>query len=99
MHAKIVAELYELFATHLRSLRGLEPMKQSYQTATHLVKTFLERHRGDVRPKNLELAALLVVATVDRCTEAVVLNSEDANISREAAEQITDLVVGYLRVP
>lgn len=94
----IRTELMELFGVHIRRLRGLNPMKETYRKATALVHAYLERHRDVMRPQNLELAALLVVAAVDRCSEAVVLQDPDSDLTRDAAREITELVLRYLRV-
>lgn len=67
-----------------------------------LFRSYLERHRDELRAVDLELAAFVCVTTIEALTHTAVLHRPDA-LSDDAAEALIDeatrLLVGYLRRP
>jgi AcrR family transcriptional regulator len=61
-----------------------------------LARAYLEQHAGQIRPKNLELAAFVVVATIEALTHAATLYHPEKMKDPALAEEITQLVVRYL---
>lgn len=98
VRADVSAELYEMFGVQVRRLQGYAPLKDTYSRAAELVATWLQQHADIVRPTNYPLAALVVVAAVDKCTETVVLHDAASDELDGAVAEITDLVLRYLFV-
>ncbi len=65
-----------------------------------LLRTYLEAHRDELRPLDLELAAFVCSTTIEALTHSAVLHRPEM-LSSEAAEKLIDeatrLVTGYLQ--
>lgn len=62
-----------------------------------LAKSYLERHRAAIRPRNLAIAAFVVVQAVEALTHAAVLYHPEKLRNEEFLDEVTELVVRYLR--
>ncbi len=62
-----------------------------------LTKAYLEAHREEVRPKDLELAALLSAQTVQSLTHAARIAFPDRLKDGSLTDELTDLILRYLR--
>jgi AcrR family transcriptional regulator len=67
------------------------------QKATAIARAYLEVHKKEIRPKNLDLAASIVVGTIESLTHGAVLHRPSLLSGGELAEEITELVVRYLK--
>jgi hypothetical protein len=61
-----------------------------------LVLAYLEAHRDAVRPRNLGLAAFVVVQVTEALAHAAVLDRPDVLASDELVDEMTELVVRYV---
>ncbi len=61
-----------------------------------LTKAYLEAHRGEVRPKDLELAALFSAQTVQSLTHAARIEFPDRLKDGSLTDELTDLILRYL---
>ncbi len=61
-----------------------------------LTKAYLEAHRGEVRPKDLELAALFSAQTVQSLTHAARIEFPDRLKDGSVTDELTDLILRYL---
>jgi AcrR family transcriptional regulator len=64
--------------------------------ALALARGFLELHKDELRPKNLDLAAMLMVGTIEALTHGAVLHHPELLAAEELLEEMTELVVRYL---
>lgn len=64
--------------------------------ALAIVRGFLELHKDELRPKNLDLAAAIMVGTVESLTHGAVLHHPELLQGDELLDEITELVVRYL---
>ncbi len=61
-----------------------------------LTKAYLEAHRGEVRPKDLELAALFSAQTVQSLTHVARIEFPDRLKDGSLTDELTDLILRYL---
>jgi AcrR family transcriptional regulator len=61
-----------------------------------LARTYLEARARELRPKNIGLAALIVVQTIESLTHSAVIGHPDLLETEELKEEITQLIVRYL---
>ena len=61
-----------------------------------LAKTSLEHDRTRIRPRNLEIAAFVIVQAVEALTHAAVLHRPELLRSEEFIDERTELIVRYL---
>ena len=61
-----------------------------------LTKAYLEAHRGEVRPKDLELAALFSAQTVQSLTHVARIEFPDRLKDGSVTDELTDLILRYL---
>jgi AcrR family transcriptional regulator len=70
------------------------------QDASALVRAYLEAHRDEIGIVDLDLAAFILVTTVEALTHSAVLHRPDILASDKAdafVDEVTDLVLRYLR--
>lgn len=61
-----------------------------------LVLTYLQQHRDAIRPKNLSLAAFIVVQVTEALTHAAVLDRPDLLTSDAFVDEVAELLVRYI---
>lgn len=61
-----------------------------------LVRTYLEAHRATIRPRNLPLAAFVVVRITEALAHAAVLDRPDVLTSDAFVDEVTEVLVRYL---
>lgn len=74
---------------------GLETLQQIDQASQGVVRAYLERRREEILPRNLEMAAYVLVRSVEAVVHGMVL--EASEIDPDAvADEVIDLVLRYL---
>lgn len=76
-----------------------EKHHQMEEQAIRLTRAYLELHQREIRPKNLDLAAAIVVDTIEALTHGAVLHRPELLDSEELIDEVTELVVRYLEKP
>lgn len=62
-----------------------------------MVRSFLAKHEGEIRPENLDLAALVVAQTVESLTHAAVLEwPQHLKDEQQLVDEVSAAVLGYL---
>lgn len=89
-------ELHRVFMEEMPQIGRLEGSTELERRFEELAKTYLERHREAIRPRNLEIAAFVVVQSVEALTHAAVLYRPEKLRSEEFLNEVTELVVRYL---
>ena len=79
-----------------------ESLDAAVRNACALFRGYLEAHRSEIEVADLDLAAFILVTTVEALTHAAVLHRADvlADERRQVGEfvdEVTRLVLGYLR--
>ena len=79
----------------------LENVRAIDREAYTLIRAYLEAHRDELRVADLDVASFVCVATVEALTHAAVVNRPEVLSDKSGvfAEEVTRLVVGYLRGP
>ena len=79
----------------------LENVDAAVRNACDLFRAYLEAHRNEIGVADLDLAAFVVVTTVEALTHSAVLHRPDILAGEKAdafVEEATGLVLGYLRL-
>jgi AcrR family transcriptional regulator len=79
---------------------GLENVDAAVQNANGLFRAYLEAHRHEIDVSDPELAAFILVTTVEALTHSAVLHRPDILAGEKAAafvDEVTGLVLRYLR--
>ena len=61
------------------------------------LKAYFRFHEALVRPKNLDLAVKILMSSVEAIAQAVVVDDATMLSSEELVEEVTHLVLGYIR--
>jgi AcrR family transcriptional regulator len=90
----IVPALHRVLFREVRG-RGRLPFPAQFdERLTAVIRGYLEFHRHEVRPSDLDLAARLLKAAVEAVAD--VLSADGATAFEAGAEETTALVLGYL---
>jgi AcrR family transcriptional regulator len=93
---RVDPELHRVFAEQLPRVGAFDRVAAVEKEAYDLVRTYLEVHRAEIAPENVDVAAFVVVTTVESLTHAAVLSRPDLLQSRELQGEITACVLRYL---
>jgi len=95
---RIDPKLHRVLAEQIPRVGRLENVETFDRQNYTLFATYLERHRTEIRPADLELAAFVCVTSIEALTHTAVLHRK--LVSDQATESLineaTRLVVGYL---
>jgi AcrR family transcriptional regulator len=93
---RVEPKLHRVFSEQLPKLAGREALQRWSEETEQMIRGVLERHRERLRPRDLELAAFLLLHAVDAITHAAVI-LRPRYLEREAlAEEVSELVMRYL---
>ena len=93
---RLAPKLHRVFFEELPKLAGREVFQRWSDDAEGVVRTYLEHHRDRLVPKDLDMAAFLLVNTVEAVTYKVSL-LRPRYLERQAlAEEVSALVLRYL---
>ena len=97
---RVNPRLHRILAEQVPRIGRLENVEAINQDVYALIRGYLDAHRDEIGVADLDMAAFICLTAVDALTHAAVLRRPDI-LSNEKAEkfvdQVTDLVVGYLR--
>jgi AcrR family transcriptional regulator len=80
----------------------LENVDAVLRSACTLLRSYLEAHRSEIDIADLDLAAFILVTTVEALTHAAVLQRPDVLADEKAGafiDEVTQLLLRYLRTP
>jgi AcrR family transcriptional regulator len=80
----------------------LENVDAVLRSASTLLRSYLEAHRSEIDVADLDLAAFILVTTVEALTHAAVLHRPDVLTDEKAGgfiDEVTQLLLRYLRTP
>ena len=95
---RIDPRLHRVLTEQIPRVGALEKVETFSRENYALFRAYLERHRGEIRAADLELAAFMCVTSIEALTHSAVLHLKVAAGDATAAlvEEATRLVVGYL---
>jgi AcrR family transcriptional regulator len=88
--------LHRVFMEEMPYANRMQRLGEMEQMFEELAKVALERERGTIRPRNLDIAAFILVQAVEALTHAAVLHRPELLNSEEFLEETTELIVRYL---
>jgi AcrR family transcriptional regulator len=95
-------KLHYVLAEQVPRVGRLENIDAVEKQARLLLRDYLEAHRDEIGIADLDLAAFILVTTVEALTHSAVLHRPDVLTGEKAAEfvdEVTQLVLGYLQMP
>ena len=89
-------ELHEAIISNLPKEKQFEQILAVNAQAEAMVRVFLELHRDRLATDNIDMAAFIVVNTVEALTHAAVIERPDFLGTEELVDEITRLICRYL---
>ena len=98
---RVDPRLHRALVEQVPRVGRLENVRAIDREAYTLIRAYLEAHRDELRVVDLDVASFVCVATVEALTHAAVVNRPEVLSDKSGvfAEEVTRLVVGYLRGP
>ncbi|MGH7125597.1 MAG: TetR/AcrR family transcriptional regulator [Stellaceae bacterium] len=95
---KVHATSPKLHEVLTRQMPSLDPAKLlAMQSRVEMVvRIYLEKHRARLRPMNVELAAFLLSTSVEAVSHMAIIQRPEVLRDRAFADELTQLVLGYL---
>lgn len=75
---------------------GFEHVREIQRRGRMLVRLYLEQHREEILPKDLDLASFVLVATVDSVIHAVTVERPELLNSQKLEDEMSDFILRYL---
>lgn len=96
---RVEPRLHRVFSEQLPKLAGRDALIRWSEEAERVIRGVLHEHRVRLRPRDLEMAAFLLLHAVEAITHASVI-FRPRYLEREAlAEEISELILRYLLEP
>jgi AcrR family transcriptional regulator len=89
--------LHQELTTHAARVAGAERMRAFERMHQEGVRRRLERHRAEIRPRDVDLAAFVVSACLEAVTHAAVVQRPELLATPELASELRELLLRYLR--
>jgi AcrR family transcriptional regulator len=90
-------ELHRVFVEQLPRVGDFAKIEAAVEESMVLARAYLEAHKHEIAPKDLEIAAFITVNTIEALTHAAVLSRPDLLHGTQLRDQIAAMVVGYLK--
>jgi AcrR family transcriptional regulator len=90
-------QLHKVLIEQVPRIGRLQDVLDVEREVEAMVAVFLEARRQDVRPTRLTSAAFVLCRVVEAITHAAVLAQLEPARTREVAEELTEMVLRYLR--
>jgi AcrR family transcriptional regulator len=97
---RVDPKLHRILDEQVPRTGQLENVDAVVQNAYVLFRTYLEAHRDEIDVADLDLAAFILVTTVEALTHSAVLHRPDILVDEKAdafVEEVTGLVLRYLK--
>jgi AcrR family transcriptional regulator len=89
-------ELHRVFMEEMPYANRMQAIAEMERMFEELAKASLERNRATIRPRNLDIAAFVLVQAVEALTHAAVVHRPELLQSEEFVDETTELIVRYL---
>ncbi len=93
---RIDPRLHRVLVEQVPRLGRLQRIEQVESRSRTLVRAYLEAHKDEVRPRDLDMAAFLTAHVVEAITHGAVLHEPALLDSEALVEETTTLIVRYL---
>lgn len=92
------AELHAALSVLIPRLASRADIADLHERAQVPVRLWLEKHKANIRVQNLDLAAFLLVTSVEMVTHSALVERPAAVADGSLTEELTQMVLGYLGV-
>lgn len=89
--------LHQVLVEQLPRVRQFQQVDRYTARILRLVRTFLEPHARELRPKDLDMATFIVVNTVESLTHVALADRPEYLTRAAYVDELCELVVGYLQ--
>jgi len=89
-------KLHKVFIEQVPRIGRLDRIHDVEMKFTQMTRAYLELRKDEIRPQNLELAAFVLVTTVEALTHAATLHHPERLADDQFADEITTLLLTYL---
>lgn len=89
-------DLHRVFMEQMPRFGRLQQVVEMERMFEEVARRRMEQERATLRPRNLEIAAFVIVQTVEALTHAAVLHRPDLLRSEAFVNEVTELIVRYL---
>ena len=93
---RIDPRLHQVLVEQVPRLGRLQRIEQVETKSRALIRAYLEAHRPQIRPRDLDMAAFLMAHVVEAVTHGAVLHEPALLENPTLVDEATDLVVRYL---
>jgi AcrR family transcriptional regulator len=90
-------KLHKVLIEQVPRIGRLERVHDIEARVTRLARSYMEQHAAEIRPQNLDLAALVVVQTIEALTHAAVVQQPDRVVDEQLTLEIGEMVLRYLQ--
>jgi AcrR family transcriptional regulator len=97
---RVDPKLHRILDEQVPRTGQLETVDAVVQNAYVLFRTYLEAHRNEIDVADVDLAAFILVTTVEALTHSAVLHRPDTLANENAdifIDEVTELILGYLK--
>lgn len=88
--------LHKVLIEQVPRVGRMRAMLEMNEEMALLVRGYLEEHRDEVRPHNLEIASFVVVRAVEAVAHATVTEKPEYLVDGELADELAELALSYL---
>jgi hypothetical protein len=88
--------LHRVFVEQMPRIGDLSRIESVQERGIALARAYLTLHADEIRPCDLDLAAFMVVVTIEAVTHGAVLSKPELLARPELIDEATTLVVKYL---
>jgi AcrR family transcriptional regulator len=101
VHAMVEAHrvdprLHRVLMEQVPRIGALKRLSELDDRALDLIRAYLEARRGEIRPKNLKMAAFLLASLVEAVTHGAVLMHPEYLVDEALIDETTDVICRYL---
>ena len=90
-------ELYRVFVEQLPEVGRLKRIRDVELQLVELTREYLAAHRDAIGPRNLDLAAFIVVQTLEALSHGVIVHHPERLSDPALVDEISRLIAGYLQ--
>ena len=94
---RVEPELHRVFVEQLPRVGDFAKIEAAVEESMVLARAYLEAHKHEIAPKDLEIAAFITVNTIEALTHAAVLSRPDLLQGTQLRDQVSGMVIGYLK--
>jgi AcrR family transcriptional regulator len=94
---RVDPKLHRVFVEQMPRVGDLKRIDSVHERGIAVARAYLELHAAEIRPKDLDVAAFVVVARIEAVTHGAVLTRPELLGNPVLVDEATELVVRYLQ--